>query len=66
MESEEISWYRRYADGILIIFDESKTNEDSITNYLKNIHIYFELKITEEENNINYLDFSIHTHDNNL
>jgi hypothetical protein len=31
LESGEISYYRIYVDDILIIFDQSKTNEESIT-----------------------------------
>ena len=38
LESEEISYYRRYVDDILIIFDQNKTNEESITNHMNNIH----------------------------
>ena len=57
MERGEISYYTRYADDILIIYDQNKTNEDSITNCMKNIHKYLEFTLTEEENNnINYLD----------
>lgn len=32
MEIGEIIYYRRYVDGIIIIFDQNKINEDSITN----------------------------------
>ena len=57
MERGEISYYTRYADDILIIYDQNKTNEDSITNCMNNIHKYLEFTLTEEENNnINYLD----------
>jgi len=40
MESGEISYYRRHVEDILIIFDQNKTNEDSISNYMNNIHKY--------------------------
>jgi hypothetical protein len=49
MENGEILYYIRYVDDILIIFDPNKTNEDSITNYMNNIHKYLEFKLTEEE-----------------
>jgi len=45
----------------LIIFIQNKINEDLITKYMNNIHSYLEFKLPEEENNnINYLDLSIH------
>ena len=65
MESVEI-YYRRYVDDILIIFDQNKTNKYSISKYMNNIYKYLEFKLTEEENNRNYLDTSVHRHNNNL
>jgi hypothetical protein len=54
-------------DDILIVYDQNKTNENSLTNDMNNLHRYLEFKITEEENrNINYLDLSIYRHNNNL
>ena len=42
-------------------------NEDLITNNTNKIHNYLEFKLTEEENNnIKYLDLSIHRNNNNL
>ena len=38
MEMGEITYNRRYVDDIIIIFDQYKINEDSITSYMKNIH----------------------------
>ena len=49
MESGEILYYIRYVDDIQIIYDQNKTNEDSITNYMNNIHKYLEFTLTEEE-----------------
>jgi len=67
IESVEISYYKIYVDDILFIFDQNKTNENSITNHMNNIHKYLEFKIKEEENNnMNYLHLSIHRHNNNL
>jgi len=60
METGEITLYRRYVDDIIIISNQSKFNEVSITKYMNNMHKYLEFKQTEEENkNINYLDLSI-------
>jgi hypothetical protein len=47
MKSGEILYYTRYVDNNLITFD--KTNEDSTTNYMKNIYKYLEFTLTEGE-----------------
>ena len=44
LESGEISYYKRYVDDILIIFNQNKTNKESITNHMKNIHKHPEFK----------------------
>ena len=65
METGEITYYRRYLDVIIIIFEQNKITEDTFTNYMINIHNHLEFKLTEEENKtITCLDFSIHR-DNN-
>jgi hypothetical protein len=52
---------------IIIIFDQNKLNEDAITNYLNNIHKHLEFKLTtEDDNNISYLDLSIHRANHSL
>jgi hypothetical protein len=66
MENGEISYYRRYVDDIVVIFDQNKINEELITNYMKNTHKYLEFKLTEEENNITYLELSIHRKNEDL
>jgi hypothetical protein len=49
-----MSYYKRYVDNILIIFDQNKTKENSIMNHLNNIDKYLEFKLRDEENsNIN-------------
>jgi len=54
-------------DDILIIFDQSKTTKNLILSHMNNIHKHLEFKITEEENNnLNYLDLTIHRHNNKL
>jgi hypothetical protein len=59
--SDTIKSARRYN------IDQNKINEDAITNYVNNIHKYLEFKLTEEENNnLNYLDLSVHRNNNNL
>ena len=49
IETGEITYYRRYVDDIIIIFDQNKTKEDSITSYMNDIHKHLEFKLTEEE-----------------
>jgi hypothetical protein len=67
MEIGEITCYRRYVGEIIIIFNQNSINEDSLTNYMKNMHKYLKFKVTEEENsNINYFDLSPHRHNHNL
>jgi hypothetical protein len=67
IENGKISYYKRYVDDTLIIFDQSKTNKNLIQNLMSNIYKHLELKVTEEENNnINYLDLTIHGHHNKL
>ena len=62
MEIGEITYYRRYVDDNIIIFDQKKINEDVFTNYMNNLHKYLECKLRgDENNNINYSDLSTHT-----
>jgi DNA-binding CsgD family transcriptional regulator len=49
VEIGEITYYRRYVDDIVIIFDQNKINEVSVTKYVNNMHKYLEFKLTEEE-----------------
>jgi hypothetical protein len=51
MEIGEITYYRRYIDGVIILFNQNINNEDSITDGMNNTHKYLEFKLTEEENN---------------
>jgi hypothetical protein len=57
----EILYYIRYVDDILIIFHQNKTNEDTISKHMNNVHTYLEFKLTERDIRIeNYLDVSIY------
>jgi len=67
LENGEISYYRRYVDDIIIIFDQNKMNKELIINCMINIHKYLEFKLAEKKsNNITYLDFSSHRNNNDL
>ena len=46
--------------------DQNKVNKVLISIYMNNIHKYLEIKLTEEENNVTYLDFSINRNNNDL
>jgi hypothetical protein len=63
LESREILYYRRYADAVLIIFYQTKTNEWAISMYMNIVHKHLEFKVKgEESKNIKYLDLSIYRH----
>ena len=51
---------------IIIIFDQNKINERLIFNCMYNIHKYLEFNVTNENNNVNYSDLSIHRNNNDL
>jgi hypothetical protein len=67
LNKHQIIDYYRYVDGILIIYDEQKTN---ITNTLEDFNaIHPKLKFTMEQqtqNRINYLDLMITKNQNKL
>jgi hypothetical protein len=67
LESGEIVFYKRYVDDILIIFDQNRTNEQTIINQANSIDKHLQFKMSIEENKLtNYLDLSIHRNDNNI
>jgi hypothetical protein len=50
-----LSFYTWYVDDILIIYDSTIINPDSILQYIKNIHSNIQLNPTNEAvNNINF------------
>jgi hypothetical protein len=67
LEYKEITYYKRYVDDILIVFDKNKIDEDTIHNNINNTDEQLEFKISREENEtINYLDLSINRKTNNM
>ena len=65
--SEEIAYYKRYVDDILIIYDQSKTNEQVILYEITKIDKNLQFQMSMEENNtINDLDVSIHRNNNSM
>jgi hypothetical protein len=60
MENRKIIMYKRYVDDILIIDDQTKTDETTIHNTINYIDENVEFKMTTEENHIiSYLDLSM-------
>jgi hypothetical protein len=60
LESKEIIFYRRYVDGIFIVFDQNKIEIDKVNNLLNITIPHLEITYTVEENStITYLDLSI-------
>jgi len=60
LDSKHITFYARYVDDILIIYNASHTNRDAIAQYSNSIQRNLRLNPTLEANNrINFLDLSI-------
>jgi hypothetical protein len=60
LEHKRIIYYKRYVDHIFIIFDQTKTNSDTIINLINKVDEHLEFKASEEENNtIHYLDLPV-------
>jgi hypothetical protein len=67
IESQEIFYYKRYVDDIIIIRNQNKINEIAITNVINGIIEQLGFKATEEINNsINYLDLTINRNINKI
>jgi len=66
LENRDKIYYKRYIDNLLIIFDQTKTNENTIHN-INNTDECLEFKTSKEENKTaNYLDLSIKRNHNNV
>ena len=60
LDSKHITFYTRYVDDILIIYDASCTNPNVRAQYSNSIHRSLQLNPTVEANDrINFLDLSI-------
>jgi len=60
LDSKHITFYARYVDDILIIYDASRTNTDTITQYSISTHRKLQLnpKLVAKDR-VNFLDLSI-------
>jgi hypothetical protein len=67
LDTNDIIYYRRYVNDILIIFDQNKTDVTTTTNRMNSFQQNLKFTSTlEEHNSTNYLDLSIHKGPNNL
>ena len=67
LDTKNIIHYTRYVDDILVIYDTRYLNENTIQNYIKQIHNNILLNPTHENNDqINYLDLTIIRNDSKL
>jgi len=67
LDSNEISYYKRYVDDIIIIYNTDRINEERILLAINNIEENLTFKLTPENNNtINFLDLTISRKQNNL
>jgi hypothetical protein len=67
LKNKEITYYKRYVDNILIIFNQNKISANTVLNIINNADEHLEFKMSKEENgNINYLDLSIQRNTNNV
>ena len=67
LESKEVIYYKWYVDDILIIFNQNKTNEQTVLNHVNKINKHIQFKISTEDNNLTiYLDLSIQRNNNNI
>jgi hypothetical protein len=67
LDSREIVFYKRYVDDILIIYDQSKTDEQTLLSHINKVDKNLQFKISTEENNtVQYLDISVYRNNNNI
>jgi Reverse transcriptase (RNA-dependent DNA polymerase). len=60
LDDKNTRYYTRYVDDVLIIYDNNKTNSESITQQINKIHNDMRFNPTHEANNrINFLDLQV-------
>jgi hypothetical protein len=61
IDDKIITFYTRYVDDILLIYDSTRTDPDGILKYVNSVHSSIQLTPTLESNNtVNFLDLSIY------
>jgi hypothetical protein len=67
LDTKNIIYYMRYVDDILIIYDTTHINDNTIHEYINRIHTNLQLNPTYENNGqINFLDLLIIRNNSNL
>ena len=65
-DTNEIMYYKRYVNDILIIYSNQKIKHHTIEKEINKIDMNLEFKMTTEENNkIHYLDLTLQRNNNN-
>jgi len=60
LEANILSFYTRYVDDILVIYDFTLTTPDNVQRYLSTIHNNIQFSSTHENNHsVTYLDLAI-------
>ena len=63
LDSEEIYYYRRYVDDIIILINTQKIQEEQLLNKINSINNNLTFSMTQEESNkINFLDLTLIRH----
>jgi hypothetical protein len=66
IDTKNITYYTRYVDDILLIYNSQHTSPEMINNFINQIHPSLQLNPTHEHNNsINFLDLLITRHPQN-
>jgi len=61
ISSREVSYYKRYVDDILIIYNENRITKEKILQEFNKVDSNLEFKMTTEDNKcISFLDLNIH------
>lgn len=66
METDNYILYKVYIDGILTIFDSRKTNEKEIFSEKNKTHRNFQLKLSQQDHNTNFLYLKLNKHPEHL
>jgi hypothetical protein len=67
LDSKEIMIYKRYVDGILIMYDQRKVGEHIILHKINGVDKILQFKMSDEsDNTINYLDLLIYRNSRNV
>jgi len=67
LDNKEISYYERYVDDIIIIYNKERIKEEQILHAMNNVDENLTFKLTpENKNTINFVDLTIRKKQNKL